>query len=82
MLSFLEINKDILRFSSFHTPAVARYFFELSGKQDIPKLHDIWKFAQENNLPVVFIGSGTNILFAFDVFEGIVVRNTLKGVEW
>ncbi len=78
MLSFLEENKDLLRYSSFHTPAIARYFFELRESSDIPKLHDIWKFAQEKSLSIVFIGSGTNVVFAFDIFEGIIVRNILK----
>ena len=78
MLSFLEQNKDLLKYSSFHTPAIARYFFELQEKEDIGKLQNIWKFARENNLPVVFLGSGTNVVFAFDVFEGIIVRNALK----
>lgn len=78
MLSFLEQNKDLLRYSSFHTPAMARYFFEIREKEDVRKLHDIWKFAQEKSLPIVFLGSGTNVLFAFEVFEGIIVRNTLK----
>lgn len=82
MLSFLEENKDLLKYSSFHTPAIARYFFELRDSLDIPKLHDIWKFAQEKDLPIVFIGSGTNVVFAFDRFEGIIVRNILKGIEW
>lgn len=78
MLPFLILNKDLSKYSSFHTPAVARYFFELSEKSDIGKLHDISRFAQENNLPIVFLGSGTNVVFAFDVFEGIIIRNTLK----
>lgn len=78
MLSFLETNKDLLKYSSFHTPASARYFFELREHADIPKLSDIWKFAEGNNLPVVFLGSGTNIIFAFETFEGIIVRNTLR----
>lgn len=78
MLAFLEENKDLLKYSSFHTPASARYFFELREHSDIPKLHDIWKFAEDNNLPVVFLGSGTNVVFAFETFEGIIVRNMLK----
>lgn len=82
MLSFLEKNKDLLRYSSFHTPATARYFFELREKEDIGKLQEIHTFAQTNNLPIVFLGSGTNMVFAFDVFEGVIVRNNLKGIEW
>lgn len=82
MLPFLERDKDLYKYSSFHTPATARYFFELQEHTDIPKLHDIWKFAQEKNLPIVFIGSGTNLVFAFDIFKGIIIRNTLKWIEW
>lgn len=75
MLPFLETNKDLYKYSSFHTPATARYFFELSQKSDIEKLHDIWKFSQENSLPIIFLGSGTNVVFAFETFEGIIVHN-------
>lgn len=82
MLPFLEENKDLLRYSSFHTPATARYFWELRESSDIEKLHPLHKFAKENSLPVVFLGSGTNVVFAFDVFEGVIVRNTIKGIEW
>lgn len=78
MPSFLETNKDLYQYSSFHTPAIARYFYEIKEEEDIKNLGDIWRFAQTNSLPVIFLGSGTNILFAFDVFEGIIVRNTLK----
>ncbi|PJC56735.1 hypothetical protein CO024_01455, partial [Candidatus Gracilibacteria bacterium CG_4_9_14_0_2_um_filter_38_7] len=82
MLPYIEQNKDLLKYSSFHTPAVARYFFELREHSDIEKLHDIWKAAEEKSLPIVFLGSGTNVVFAFDTFEGIIVRNNLKGTEW
>lgn len=78
MLPFLETNKDLSKYSSFHTPATARYFFELREKSDIEKLPDISRFARGNNLPVVFLGSGTNVVFAFDVFKGIIIHNTLK----
>ncbi|MDD2916367.1 MAG: UDP-N-acetylmuramate dehydrogenase [Candidatus Gracilibacteria bacterium] len=82
MFPFLEQNKDLLKYSSFHTPAIARYFFELREHSDIPKLHDIWKWSKEEGLPVVFLGSGTNMVFAFNVFEGVIIRNMLKGIEW
>jgi UDP-N-acetylenolpyruvoylglucosamine reductase len=78
MLPFLEENKDLLKYSSFHTPATARYFFELKEKSDIEKLPDISRFAQAHDLPIVFLGSGTNVVFAFETFEGVIVRNMLK----
>lgn len=82
MLPFLEENKDLLRYSSFHTPAMARFFFELKEKQDIEKLSDIQRFAEKNNLPIIYLGSGTNVVFAFDIFDGIIIKNTIKGIEW
>lgn len=78
MLSFLQENIDLRNFSSFHTPAVAQYFFDLKNQEDIPRLHEIYMFAREKNLPVVFLGGGTNVLFVFDVFEGIIIRNTIR----
>lgn len=80
MLPFLQENVDLKNFSSFHTPARVRYFFELRERSDIPKLHEIFQFSKKNNLPIVFLGGGTNILFAFEVFEGIIVRNMIRGI--
>lgn len=82
MLPFLEQNKDLLKYSSFHTPATARFFFELKEKQDIEKLSDVQRFAEINNLPIIYLGSGTNMVFAFDIFDGIIIRNAIKGIEW
>lgn len=78
MRDFLQTDTDLSKYSSFHTPAMARYFFELREKADTEKLHDIFRFAQEESLQIIFLGCGTNIVFAFEIFEGIIVRNTLK----
>ena len=76
---FLEIDKEITRFSSFCTPAIARYFFELKEHSDLHKLTEIYSFGMQEGLPIIFIGGGTNVIFAFDIFNGIVIRNTMKG---
>lgn len=55
MLPFLQLHIDLSNFSSFHTPAVARYFFDLKDQEDIPRLHEIYMFAREKNLPIVFL---------------------------
>lgn len=80
--STLTLDRDITLFSSFRTPARARYFFEIRSNEDLDSLAEIYHFSKENNLPLVFLGGGTNVLFAFDVFEGIIVRNLLKGIEY
>ena len=79
MLEFLEKNKDITELSNFKTPAKTKYYFELKNEEELDNLFEINKFAKKNNLKIFFISWGTNLLFAFDIFEGILVKNNLKG---
>jgi UDP-N-acetylenolpyruvoylglucosamine reductase len=72
-------HRDITHFSAFKTPARARYFYDVTERQEALNLPDIYAFAQSANLPVVIIGGGTNCLFAFDEFEGIIVHNRHMG---
>ena len=79
MLHFLEENKDITPFSAYKTHATTRYLFRVKNVEDVSKIASIMDYAKEQNLPVLFLGSGTNCLFAFDEYPGIVVHNELKG---
>ena len=87
-MSLLESSPDIVRdsdltaLSSFRTPAKTRYFFEVSSEGNFPVLSEAVAECQENGLPVLFLSSGTNVLFAFDLFPGLVVRNALSGVTF
>lgn len=74
----LTKNKDITELSNFKTPAKASYYFEINSRQDIDKLSDIYNFWVKNKLPVLFIWWGTNVLFAFEKYEWIVIKNCLK----
>jgi len=77
-MNYLENNKDITGLSNYRTPARAQYFFELKNRQDIDKLFEIIQWANKEELPVLFISGGTNMLFAFDTYEGVVIQNSLK----
>ena len=79
MLSFLESNKDISPYSAYKTKAVAKYFFRVKNVEDVSKIGEILSFAQEENLPILFLGFGTNCLFAFDEYRGIIIHNELLG---
>ncbi len=79
MLNFLETNKDITQLSNFKTRASAQFFYELKNESDIDNLKQIHDFAKMQNLEVLIIWGGTNMLFAFDIFEGIVIKNSLSG---
>ncbi|MDD2487572.1 MAG: UDP-N-acetylmuramate dehydrogenase [Candidatus Gracilibacteria bacterium] len=81
MLQYLEQNKDITNFSGYRTKAIARYFFELKSIEDIIKIKEIQDFAKGQGLKIEYIGGGMNIFFDFDVFEGIIIKNNLKGFE-
>ncbi len=86
MPSFLENSPKIRRdadvtpLSSFRTEAVARYFLEIRAESDLETLSDAVADARSKNLPVVFVSGGTNCLFAFDAFPGLLVRNLLAGI--
>lgn len=77
-MKFLKYNIDITHLSRFRTQAKAAYYFEIASEDDLRSLIEVVKFWNKNNLPVLFIGSGTNMLFAFDTYDWIVIRNNLK----
>ena len=78
----LLIDHDITYFSAFKTPLVARYFFDITTRDDIDHLSEIADFARNNQIPMLFLGGGTNCLFACDVYDGIVIRNRYTGWEY
>jgi UDP-N-acetylmuramate dehydrogenase len=78
MKDMLQQNVDITHLSNFKTPARTRYFYTVSDRESLTKLQDISCFASRNNLPLLIVSSGTNMLFAFDVYQGIIVHNTLS----
>ncbi|MDQ7009460.1 MAG: UDP-N-acetylmuramate dehydrogenase [Candidatus Gracilibacteria bacterium] len=81
-MKILQKNKDITSLSNFKTPAIARYYFEINNLDDVDKLSKIINFSEKENLKILFIGGGTNMLFAFDLFKGVIIKNNLNGWEY
>ena len=79
MLKYLQKNVDISSFSNFKTPAKSKYFFEIKTLDDVNKLKEIKDFSIDNSLDLLFIWWGTNLLFAFDEYNWIIIKNSL---EW
>ncbi|MCH2188633.1 UDP-N-acetylmuramate dehydrogenase [Candidatus Gracilibacteria bacterium] len=75
----LQENIDITHLSNYKTPAVARWYFELNHLEQVHELFDVVDFATQNHLPLLFVGGGTNMLFAFDVYQGVIIKNNLAG---
>lgn len=69
MLSFLGNNHEIGHYSGYQTRVFADYFWELTDEKELPKLAEIYQWAQDENIQFLIIGGGTNLLFASDRFE-------------
>lgn len=76
-MDFLIQNHNVGQYTGYKTRVFAQYFFEISSENDLPKIAQIYRFASENNLPILFISGGTNMLFARDFFDGIVIKNSI-----
>lgn len=74
----LQENIDITNLSSFRTKASTRYYFEINNENDVFYLKDLWRFCEDNNLWFVIIWRWTNVFFAFEEFNWVIVKNNLK----
>ncbi len=77
--SFLQKDVNIAFLSAFKTEGIAAYYFDVTTLDDVLLLPELAFFARQANIPFLVIGWGTNCLFAFDVFPGILVRNRFTG---
>ena len=77
-INFLEKNIDITSFSNFKTKAIAKYYFEIKNEEDLAKLTIINDYCKKNDLQMLFIWWWTNLLFAFDIFEWVIIKNSLN----
>jgi len=71
----MEIKKNISlkSYNTFGIDVVAYAFVEVSS---IDELKDV---LSDNNQPILILGGGSNLLFTKD-FEGIAIKNNLKGI--
>lgn len=80
--SAVETERDVSSLSAFKTPAKTAYFFEVATKADLPVLSQAVAAAKFQGLPVAYLGDGTNCLFAFDRFPGLLIKNSLSGFQY
>ncbi|MDR2206542.1 MAG: UDP-N-acetylmuramate dehydrogenase [Flavobacteriaceae bacterium] len=70
-------NISLKAFNTFGVEVSAKYFAEISDEN---QLKNVLKFAEENQLTILFLGGGSNILFTKN-FDGIVIHLNLKGIS-
>jgi len=56
----------------------ARYLVEITSKWEITQA---WQWAQERQLPVIMIGSGSNIVWRDEGYPGLVMVNRIMGYD-
>lgn len=76
----IQNNKDITDFSNFRTFAKAKFFYEFTW--NLGELRKVLQFKKENNLNLLVLWGWTNLLFAFDVFDGLVIKVSIDGFEY
>lgn len=75
----LQTNKDITHLSGYRIPAVADFFVEYTWVSDISSVLEACEFSTQEDLPILIISGGTNMLIAFDRYPGLVIHNTSQG---
>jgi UDP-N-acetylmuramate dehydrogenase len=73
----LQENISLKPFNTFAIDAKARYF---GAFHSIDELQELIQIKNERQLPLLILGGGSNILFRND-FEGLVLKNELKGIQ-
>ena len=68
--------QNLQPFHTFSIPAQAQKLIEITS---VPQLKQVWDEFQRENLPVLFLGQGSNVLFVED-FAGAVLINRLRGI--
>ncbi len=77
---FPAIQKDISleNYNSFRVKCRARFFFEAKKEKD---LIEITTFAKKEKIPFFILGGGTNVLFLFKEYKGIIIKPNLKNIS-
>lgn len=70
-------NFSLKPYNTFGVDAKARYFAEINS---IEELKETLNFSNDHNLPLLFLGGGSNILLTKD-FDGLAVKLNLKGIH-
>ncbi len=73
----VEENVDLLPFNTFRIEARARYFTTISTVEEAIALFQSDLFRSNRR---IILGGGSNVLFTGD-FDGLVVKNELKGIH-
>lgn len=77
---FPDMQKDVLLapYTTFKIGGPAQYFLVVKQRED---LVDALRIAKEENIPVFFLGGGSNILVSSKGFPGLVIKNEMRAMH-
>lgn len=71
-------NVSLREHTTFKTGGMARYFFSVKNEEEA---REALAFAGRMKLPFFVLGSGSNILFRDGLFDGVIIKNEIKGMS-
>lgn len=75
----LEDNISLSEFTTFRIGGKAKSFIKVSSLEE---LKEAVAFAKENKLPILVLGSGSNVLVSDNGFSGLVIQIAIQGIEY
>jgi UDP-N-acetylmuramate dehydrogenase len=73
-----EKDFSLKKYNTFGLHVKARYYFEFTEEEDLPKFLSFFETWQQ--LPLLFLGGGSNLLFNGD-FNGLVIQSGIPGIK-
>lgn len=70
----------MVKLNHIHTFAIDSYAKEIQRLNSIEDFKALAQYSQSQQLPLLFVGQGSNLLF-IENFEGIIALNQLKGIQ-
>lgn len=76
----MKIQENVLisEITTMRLGGEAKFLIDVEKPEEIP---EAFEFAYEHNLPFFFLGAGANSIGADEGFEGVILRNKIKGIE-
>lgn len=71
-------NIKLADYSSYKIGGEAKYFITVTT---IEEIKEAIAFAHDNNLKFFILGGGTNLLFSDEGYDGLIIKNEIRGSE-
>lgn len=70
---------NLAPYTTFRVGGPARFFVIASSEEE---LEQAVEFASEKSLPIFVLGGGSNVLISDEGFDGLVIKNEIRGVDF